>query len=210
MPSRWRRRPLTHCATCRVLRPPAAPGSAGSLPRGVATHDATASSKCLTCADRGRGSTAPYPVVANAAAALAQRAADTGSAPAAMRARYAPSKQSPAPVASMARTLWAATATRSCPSDTSEPRGPNFSTTVFAPMRWHQATISLGSVRPQTNCTSSRLGRKWSHSGIVVAMTSAHAPAATAAAAGWGRKSSLHPPRVPRPWPAAPSRWPID
>src|SRR5690606_41860065 len=51
-----------------------------------------------TAAAVGIGATAPRPVTASAAAAFAYRAASAGVSPLAIRARNAPSKQSPAPV----------------------------------------------------------------------------------------------------------------
>src|SRR5690606_8567194 len=119
---------------------------------GGSAHRAAASSlaarNALTWSAVGMGPTAPWPVTDRAAAALAYRAAVTGSSPAATLARKAPSKQSPAPVASTLSTACPGRRVRPVASATSAPSAPSLRTTTRAPRRRNSSTIASGPLRP--------------------------------------------------------------
>ena len=79
---------------------------------------------------------------------------------AASRASAAPQKQSPAPVASTARTSRPGMRSRRAPSLAITPAAPSLSRTCFAPWRCAQSSAASASSRPLSRRASSRLGKK--------------------------------------------------
>ena len=96
-----------------------------------------------------------------------------GASPACERAANAPSKQSPAPVASTLATRWPAIARRGGHRRRRTPSRAALQHDDRArPARWHQSRIASGCVVSRTAArASSRLGRNQSHCAIVARST---------------------------------------